>query len=235
MRPVLLLLLSFTAWAQKFDVASVKYTSSTKAFMARPPRVPNGVRFMYMPLQSLLCLAYQIDTWQLDWRPSSVDRARYDVDAKFEDLSQASKWPEMLQALLADRFSIKSHMEKRQTEMFTLTVDPKHADRLKPCSAQEVESAGGLFKDLNSERDQYTCAPIETIWDVVGSRLGGKYSPTHLTGSYTMVINWPRPGDQWDSEAAARNALAKYGFVVRVEKIPAKYLVVTEVGKLKPN
>jgi uncharacterized protein (TIGR03435 family) len=71
----------------------------------------------------------------MDWRASGVEHIWYDVDATWEDPALKDKWPEMLQPLLVERFSVKSHLEYRPTKLYTLSVAKPSA--LEKCKATD--------------------------------------------------------------------------------------------------
>ncbi|HEY9464895.1 MAG TPA: TIGR03435 family protein, partial [Vicinamibacterales bacterium] len=100
-----------------FDVASVKEYSSpseTAAFGIMPP-TPGRLRIVRTSLRFILHYAFQVRDHQLIGAPEWADSASFDITATFpaepprtEDDRRA-----MLRTLLADRFGLKTHREKR--------------------------------------------------------------------------------------------------------------------------
>ena len=109
-----------------FDVASVKeYTSpsETAAFGIMPP-TPGRMRIVRTPLRFILHYAFQVRDHQLIGAPEWADSASFDITATFpvdpprsEDDRRA-----MLRTLLAERFGLKTHREKREVPIYALVM-----------------------------------------------------------------------------------------------------------------
>jgi uncharacterized protein (TIGR03435 family) len=118
-----------------FEVASIKEHPFAPGFMGLD--VQPGGRFvaMMLPLQMLITVAYDILPAQLEFAPNVPDaplKTMYDIEAKAEAnaippgrLSQDNehKMRLMLQSLVADRFKLKMHTEKRELPIYALLVD----------------------------------------------------------------------------------------------------------------
>lgn len=107
-----------------FEVASIKPNKSGGETYLRPT-VRGTLNARNVSLRALIQSAYEVDEWQMAGGPAWIDSDKYDVEAKgpqkegytsFEDLQQ------MMQALLADRFQLKTHREKKELPMFALVV-----------------------------------------------------------------------------------------------------------------
>jgi uncharacterized protein (TIGR03435 family) len=109
-----------------FDVASVKeYTSpsETAAFGIMPP-TPGRMRIVRTPLRFIFHYAFQVRDHQLIGAPEWADSASFDITATFpvdpprtEDDRRA-----MLRTLLAERFGLKTHREKREVPIYALVM-----------------------------------------------------------------------------------------------------------------
>jgi uncharacterized protein (TIGR03435 family) len=108
--------------AAQFEVASVKlHTSADQRTMtvAQP-----GGRFVAVniPLRMLIRTAYQLQDDQIVGGPRWMATDRFDIDARTGDTGPAIN-PQllvMLQSLLADRFKLTTHREKREIAVFAL-------------------------------------------------------------------------------------------------------------------
>lgn len=107
-----------------FEVASVK--------PSRPDARPGGIRplsggQMYVasgvPLRLMIKLMYKITDSQIVGGPGWMDTQLWDVNAKAERPSNLDELHEMFQTLLADRFQLRFHREKKEITAFVLTVD----------------------------------------------------------------------------------------------------------------
>jgi uncharacterized protein (TIGR03435 family) len=106
----------------QFDVASVKpHTSDDRReyMMAQP-----GGRFVAanVTVRSLIRTAFQLQDYQIVGGPDWLDADRFDIEARSPDTQgpPTARLLEMLQTLLADRFSLTTHTEKRELPVFAL-------------------------------------------------------------------------------------------------------------------
>jgi uncharacterized protein (TIGR03435 family) len=142
----------------EFEVASVKPS---------PPMTPGSnvsagvhidgaqVRCTMLALKDYIAIAYQLKHHQVVG-PEWIAGERYDVVAKIPEGTKREQLPEMLQHLLADRFQMKSHREKRDFPVYAVVVgkgplklresepDPPPAEGTDPAKAPvSVNATGG--------------------------------------------------------------------------------------------
>ncbi len=134
--------------------------------------------------------------------PGWGNSALFDVDAKADDdtlaaatsLPRDQQWNQtqlMLQALLADRFKLKVHMEKREGPIYELAI-AKTGIKLK------VAPEGGHSRGYSwsHEHIEVRTGPIAslafTLSDILGRTVVDK---TGLTGNYDIDLKWT-PDDQ---------------------------------------
>ena len=133
---LLLGLLPQSASAQgglSFDVASVKpavmpsIAQLVQAAQAgKLPRIGmtiEGTRvdFALMSLADLIPIAYGVKPFQVagpDW----LNSERFDIQARMPEGSTSEQVPQMLRALLAERFQLKVHRENRDHSVYALVV-----------------------------------------------------------------------------------------------------------------
>ncbi len=117
-----------------FDVASVKPSKSSDRpysnFSLGPgdAYVPNGGYFAAsnLPLFTYIAFAYKIQgnegQYLLPQLPSWVISERFDIQARAEGNPGKDDMRTMMRALLADRFKLKIHTEKREIPVFELVL-----------------------------------------------------------------------------------------------------------------
>jgi uncharacterized protein (TIGR03435 family) len=79
------------------------------------------VDIRYMSLSRLILTAYRLKPYQLsgpDWMWSQ----RFDIMAKLPEGASKAQVPEMLQALLAERFKLAIHRERKEQPVYALVV-----------------------------------------------------------------------------------------------------------------
>jgi uncharacterized protein (TIGR03435 family) len=91
-----------------------------------------------MGLKYLIQLAYGVEAYQVDG-PDWIATTRYDVLAKMPTGSTKAQIPEMLQALLADRFGLVFHREPREQQIYALLVG-KGGPKLQDAAADNTHS-----------------------------------------------------------------------------------------------
>jgi uncharacterized protein (TIGR03435 family) len=129
MKPILAALLvagllsAQTSQEPKFEVASIRPSQP-----AGPERVGIGlhldgaqVRIVALPMRDYVARAYRLKLYQVTG-PEWLSAERYDLSAKLPEGSTPEQIPEMLQSLLAERFQMKIHREKRDLPIYALTL-----------------------------------------------------------------------------------------------------------------
>jgi uncharacterized protein (TIGR03435 family) len=106
----------------KFEVASVRPSQPTT------DRVDIGlhmdgaqVRIVALPLRDYIVRAYRMKLYQVTG-PEWLSSEKFDVNAKLPEGSTPDQIPEMLQALLAERFQLKLHHDQKELPVYALTV-----------------------------------------------------------------------------------------------------------------
>lgn len=134
----------------EFEVASIRPSTAPAGGTGRAGVQIDGsqVRCVFFSLRDYISMAYQMRIYQItgpDWLPSE----RFDVAAKIPAESPRDKIPAMLQALLAERFQMKAHRDKKEFSVYAL-VQGRNPLKLKetaeedPAGAQEpIQVVGG--------------------------------------------------------------------------------------------
>jgi len=114
-----------------FEVATVKPSKPDARGGGIKP-LPGGQTYIAtnVPLRLMMKLMYKITDSQIIGGPEWMNTALYDVEGKAERPSNVDQLHEMFQTLLAERFKLQFHREKRELPAFVLTVD-KSGSKLK--------------------------------------------------------------------------------------------------------
>jgi uncharacterized protein (TIGR03435 family) len=133
----------------QFEVASIKLAGplNPQAIMAGKSKIGMSIDQSRVDIGSLgigdlIQVAYKIKPHQitlLDWMKDPMSVQRFDIVAKMPEGATKDDVPQMLQALLADRFGLVVHKETREGQVMNLVVG-KGGPKLKP-SVKEKEPA----------------------------------------------------------------------------------------------
>jgi uncharacterized protein (TIGR03435 family) len=111
-----------------FDVATIKPAAPPNGGRIRigmngGPGTPDPGRYTcnFCNLTMLLTQAYDVKGYQISG-PSSMDEGRFEVTAKVPEGATPAQFKLMLQNLLAERFKLTVHHEKKEAQVYELTV-----------------------------------------------------------------------------------------------------------------
>ncbi len=116
------------AAAPAFEVASIKPSPPLNPADVAAGKLHVGlsidsarVDIGFLSLADLIPMAYKVKRYQVsgpDWMPLQ----RFDIVAKLPDGASEKQFPEMLQALLAERFKLTVHRENKERSVYALVV-----------------------------------------------------------------------------------------------------------------
>ena len=171
----------------EFEVASIK---------PAPPQAPGRVstrmsadagRLSYtnVSVSDVIAQAYRVQHNQISG-PAWLDTERFDIAAKIPAGTAMDQIPQMFQALLADRFKLRLHREKKELPIYAL-VSRKNGPKL-----QHAESSGGLSIGYNPGR-AHLSGNVTMAWfvDYPAVRLGRPVlDQTALEGAFAISLEW---------------------------------------------
>lgn len=253
-----------------FDVASVRENKNIDmhaGFTMGGQFVLNSTTFRgtNLPIESLIGIAYGVDRYQIvnapkwPWPTFFMIEAKGDggADAKLAALTgkqQDAEQQHMMQALLADRFKLKTHWETKEGDVYNLVVSkggPKlGAAGSMPPAADDLKWSGGgpvpsLYQKNDGQGYDFVAHGLE-IGGLVGQLTGqfGRpvFDKTGLTGKYDFVLKYKgrwdrdRPADDLDPTPPLDRALQdQLGLKVEPAKAPIKVLVIDHIEKPTEN
>jgi uncharacterized protein (TIGR03435 family) len=122
----------------RFEVASVKASATGQIGAVGPESIvarPGSLAMKRVRLRACIKWAYDLKEYQIsgpNWMGSpgwlGSDVARYDIQAKAAEGTPVPELKLMLQTLLAERFSLLVHSEKREVSAYSLTVQKQGPD-----------------------------------------------------------------------------------------------------------
>ena len=217
-----LTLLTFVAQAASgpaFEVASVRPNKSSDAPNSRFPLGPgdayaSGSLFSAtnQPLIAYLRFAYKLGQGDLLGLPAWIYSESFDIEARAAGSPTKDQMRVMMRSLLADRFKVSTHTERRKKPVYNLMLAKAHTTgpQLRPDPDVGVCSSSPVLVDLPSipcgslgptsasapERGRLVGRRVTLgrIAGILANPFTGLDRPvmdrTGLTGSYDFVIEW---------------------------------------------
>jgi uncharacterized protein (TIGR03435 family) len=215
-RAVILAMLATSAFAQSFEAASVKLSPpyDGRGMMVAcngGPGTADPGRYVCTNISplSLIYRGYQLRTDQVEW-PHSPGPISVDITATIAAGTTKEQLRSMLQNLLAERFHLQFHWEKRDIQIYDLTV-AKNGPKMKkstiepapltPPEPRPIRVASDGFPELpdNGQPLFYSDrgrgrARMQTMADVA-ARLTNLLNATvtdatNLTDRYDFTLAW---------------------------------------------
>jgi uncharacterized protein (TIGR03435 family) len=117
------MLLAQTAARPEFEVASIKPSEAIGIHQVRVGVHVDGseVNCAALSLSNLVEIAYRVKSYQVAG-PDFMASERFDINAKLPDGAAEKDVPEMLQALLDDRFRMKLHRESKDLPVYAMVL-----------------------------------------------------------------------------------------------------------------
>ena len=206
--------------APRFEVASVKrnMTDPTKGVQGPLGVEPGRFVSIGWPLRHVITMAYGARAFQIVGAPSWIERDFFDINARAPDDTPAAGILPMVRALLADRFKLRAHLEKREMPIYALVV--VQDGRLGPGMKRTTENCAQVRADGKTVRarpgDFPVCASRLTASPVNGTLVlemaeGGMsvasfiknvssyvdrlvIDRTGLTGDFDFLLQFQPPG-----------------------------------------
>jgi uncharacterized protein (TIGR03435 family) len=130
-----------SAGKPEFEVASIKPAQPpTMGMMQVRMNADAGMlRYTNVSLRDCIRTAYRVKDYQIQ-APDWIGSTRFDIVAKLPAGSSKDQIPEMLQALLADRFKLTLHRDTKEHAIYALVV-AKGGPKLKPADLRTDDKA----------------------------------------------------------------------------------------------
>ena len=220
----------------EFEVVSIK-----PADPASPETstygTPGGFRGHNLRLFELIMSAWRLNRDQIVSGPSWLETAGWDIEARMPAGAKPSQMPQMLQAMLADRFHLVTHRETHVLPVYTLT-QAKTGTKLKEGDGQGGMSAGARLIRYNSGTMTELAGQLSSyLHREVIDRTG-------LTGQYAIKLSFapvdltasPTDGVAPDPAPSIFQALQdQAGLKLESTKGPVQVLVIDQCEKPTPN
>jgi uncharacterized protein (TIGR03435 family) len=234
-----------------FDVVSIKSNRSLQAGGGiAPPR--GGINATNMPVLSLIGQAYELRPYQVVGGPDWIRTEKFDVIGRSD---QNPQWPQlrlMLQTMLADRFKLTVHREKRDLTGYRLVVIKEGAlgAGLKPavsCAQDAGRPRAECGIPFRTGELSYPGVPIQRLADTLVAYVGGVIvDRTNLSGFFDIQLRWtPEFERRFGDPASAPIATdappiftavqEQLGLRLEPQRVPTEVLVIDSIEKPTEN
>ena len=230
-----------------FDVASIRSSNADNLNGGIKP-LPGGYGYtaQNIPVKLMISLMYRVPMRQIKSAPEWLNTERFDVEAKADRAYSVEDLHIMYQNMLIDRFNLKFHMETKQGNIYSLTVDPSGL-KMKPNDSPQDFNIPVNFAPNGFVGHR---VPMPYLCWFLGQQLQNDERPvvdqTGLKGNYDFNLSFtpPRPPDVTKEDSGAPlddrpsiyDALREQlGLKLQAEKGPVTYLVIDSIQKPSDN
>jgi uncharacterized protein (TIGR03435 family) len=236
-----------------FEVATIKPNNSTNGGMQALTFRGRNFITDNSSLADLMMFAYGVQMKQIVGAPDWIEKDRYDINATpdHEGKPTADQVKVMISKLLADRFQLKFHHDKRELSAFVLTVG-KDGPKLKPSQPNgnlhgigiQAAPTGALMFANNSPIPAFTSFLQSLVLDrpvVDQTGLTGRYD---ITVTFTpddslfngQPIGVPKPAEGVEPAPSLFEAIQEQlGLKLTAQKTQVDVLAIDHVEKPSAN
>ena len=219
-----------------FEVATIK-PSRPDEHGPRYEFQPRRFSVIHASLSDLLKFSYGLQQRQIAGAPDWVTSESYDISAEPDGEGEPSikQWQSMVKKLMADRFQLKSHYEKRELTVYVLTV-AKTGPKLTRSQGDPNARGAGFGPPGNFGATNATMADIaEALGQGVLNR--PVVDQTGLTGRFDFRLTWtpdetpPPATESADAPPDIFTAIQeKLGLKLVSTKAPVNVLVIDRIS-----
>ncbi|HEY1220340.1 MAG: TIGR03435 family protein [Bryobacteraceae bacterium] len=206
------------------------------------------LRYTNVSLRDCIRVAYGVKEFQVQG-PDWIESTRFDIVAKLPAGLPESQIPEMLQAMLRERFKLAVHRDTKASAIYAL-VAVKGAPVLKPADvpagdepspgtdagARAAVNAGySVATDESGVHLTARLATPATLAELI-SRFA-QHPVIDMTGlqgrcDFDVVLSWETVRDMRAEGGSIYDSLQRYGLKLELRKAPLEVLMVDHIEKM---
>jgi uncharacterized protein (TIGR03435 family) len=240
----IVLALASTAAAQTFDIVSVKRSVKPvgKDYQGKVMFSRGQVTAANVSMKTLIASAYRVQLFQITGGPTWLDQEEYDVDTRAAAGSTTDQLRAMLQTMLAERFHLALHREKKEMRAYALRVDK---GGIKVATIEE-DSARAAFPYPLTRATMLQLANVISIQLTIPNQLNTDPNrPSIATGAPVAVIDKTGLDGTYDLKTLThhepgtdpftswqRRLREDLGLRLDAEKDPVEVLVIDRVDRM---
>lgn len=194
-------------------------------------------------IASLMMFAYSIDKHQVVDAPDWATRDRYDIEGTTDTPGEPSlhQQQEMLQKLLADRFGLRFHREKRVLPVYLIQL-AKGGPKLTPAAHPELEADQNASTHGSSTEVTVTITSTSMQDFILGVQFFFErplVDQTGITGKYDITLRYTYDEAKSTDPNAAPGLFTaiqeQLGLKLDAVKAPVDVFIIDHVERPSPN
>jgi uncharacterized protein (TIGR03435 family) len=232
----LALLVAATGWSQSFEVASIRQAQEggRRGPFESVQVTPLNLTMRAVRFRTAVAWAYGVRDFQVSG-PDWIDQAGFDIAAKSAGEVKEKELRLMLRTLLADRFKLEIHHERKEQQAWVLTIGK---NGLNPnIKESAIEGDPVIQPNLSKGEVIVKGAPVGQLVELLARVLRGPVvNETGLDGKYDATVNllkyMPDGTGAPNLEALAIRAIqAEFGLKIENRKTMMDLVVVDRAEK----
>jgi len=231
MRLLLGSLLAVAAFGQQappaFDAASIKASTASADSSSGITTDTGRIAGRNVTLKRCIRGAYDIPEARVVGGPRWANEDRFDIDAKASGPAGEHELMAMLQQLLAERFKLQIHREKRPLPGYALVVGKKGI-LAKPSAPDERSSSNGTRHSIDATGCSMACAAMK-LSEVLHAPVA---DATGIDGRFDFKLQWTPDEVQSQVFAALEEQI---GLKLEGRKIPTEVIVIDSAQRPSEN
>jgi uncharacterized protein (TIGR03435 family) len=176
-----------------FEAASIKNNRSGERATSMRSLPGGRIEGRNRTLKLLIQNAFELQGFQILGGPDWIDSARFDVSATANrDVTPAERGT-MMRGLLADRFKLRTHTERREAPIYALRLerpDGRPGAALKKAS----DDARGGFRESDGSLTTERTSMERLVRELTSYAGRPVVDETGLTGEWALTLTWAPEG-----------------------------------------
>jgi uncharacterized protein (TIGR03435 family) len=229
-----------------FEAADVKANKSGEVRMAVDFQPGGRLSARNVPLKILIALAYHVRPDAVTGGPGWLGSDRFDIVAKASQTTAPDDLRRMLQTLLAERFKLELHSEKKMMPAYSLSP-AKAGARLQPAEAGLVTERRCHPGETMEGQKHLVCEHMtmalfaDTLQEIASRDVDAPVvDQTGLQGAYTFSLAWTpgaRTADLSNPDPPVGPTLSEalesqLGLKLENKKLPLPVMVIDRVERV---
>ena len=175
--------------APAFEAASIKTNRSGERGTSMRSLPGGRIEGRNRTLKLLIQNAFELQPFQIAGGPDWIDSARFDISATANRDVTGAERSAMMRALLADRFKLSTHTERRDAPMYTLRL-ARPDGRLGPALKKAADDARTGFRENEGSLTTERTSMERFVRELTSYAGRPVVDETGLAGEWALTLSW---------------------------------------------